>query len=256
MRNQTHEADYQLIERFLNFELNEQELIAFDQRMENDETFRKRFYRYQEMEKMVTEQFLGNHSNTEQHTNTPKQIPPKVAKRASLVRWVGIAASILVVAIMGWFLYPSDPILSLSQLAASYWSSTQYQTLDRVSGLRSTTSNPSSFNKGLALYLKKQYNGSLAKLQQVTTSSEEYYKARLLEGQIYFIQQKWSSAIQAFESILRSDKASNKDLARWFQALAYLSLDNKVKAKANLDTILLQQYPIAKTAKQLLEQLK
>ena len=127
MSSSTKEKDYALIERFFEFDLSDEELMQFEQRMEGDPTFQKRFQIFKEMDQEIESTFLDSKNREEVKikikTTLEKESPTLSPKQKifSIRRIMSMAAAvaILLVSIFGIrnFLQPINP----SAIAMSYW---------------------------------------------------------------------------------------------------------------------------------------
>lgn len=96
--------DFELIGRFLDFDLTEEELKLFEERMENDKVLQKRFRLFQEMSQHIDET-SSNTALEEVKANfksTDQQAEPKVKIRPlHLRRMIGIAAAVALLLVFG-----------------------------------------------------------------------------------------------------------------------------------------------------------
>lgn len=255
-------ADYELIQRFFEWELSDEERQAFEQRMESDTTFLQRIESYQAVDEQIELQF-NQHENAKKQQlkrdwKNTKHEPTKVRPLAPRKRWLrmtGIAASLLLLIALTWWLLPSTKHNSPQILAQTYYQKTGHQ---GVSTFRSSAEqNPTdkTLEKASTAFQAKQYGQALDMLKAIPSIYPLYHQVLLLRGQCYFGLGNWAEAIQQFQAVIDAPEGGRKDLALWYQALTYLQQEEVERAKQNLENIVAERYPIAKEAEQLLETL-
>ncbi len=250
MAYHARQSDDDLIQRFFDFELNKEELAAFEERLQTDEQFFElvSIYKYAEekIEKGLTPAaFQANEAwkqaweqslvEAEEVKNTAKvrtidgqrhwpmtaavNSPSKVKTIGEQWSWLMIAASICILLISGLLLWNTTSKPNYKQLAEDY-----YLPIEKTT--RSTTTNVPTVDKNMQL---------------------------IVEGQNLFQEDKKDEAIATFQAVIDSTNSGHKDLAYWYQALVYLSMENVGAAKANLQHIIEYDYPMADDANDLLQ---
>lgn len=247
-----HTADYELIRRFFDFELNDEELASVEQRMETDAAFLERMRIYEQTASELEGQLVA--AMPKPQIAKTVQLAPRqqTPTRFNYVRALAAGLAVVIAAAFGIWLFTqnvSDP----KTLAQNYWTQSESITF---SNLRTTTTDNSITMLASAsdLFQEKQYASALAQLVEVKVDDANYHKAQLLSGQILFEQDEFQQAIQSFQNVVDHPNNEHNDYAYWYQALAYLKLGNKDAAIRNLKYIEEQQYAI-KSAAKLLEDL-
>ncbi|MEL6924946.1 MAG: tetratricopeptide repeat protein [Bacteroidota bacterium] len=228
IRNQ--QEDFELIERFLEFELSAEELAAFEKRMDDDAVLQRRFQLYQEMSKTV-EQASGSSENATLQTDLKNAIFKKAEsttattaskeakiRRMPMGRVLALAASVIILLGIGWWLMmDSGNFDTAPELAAHFWQQT-----DRTHLVDGTvrSDNPEDPNEVARLFFQ-----SIERLQ-----SAGDYPAMVAELQRY---------TSATPPILFEDDAE------WMLALAYLGTNDLENARAKLKEIV-TKYPARK----------
>jgi len=104
------------------------------------------------------------------------------------------------------------------------------------------------------LYAQKNYTEALTGLEAITASSNVYAEMLLLKGVIQYELNKYEDAIQSYNNYIELDTVP-QDMVLWYQALAYIEIEQIDKAKSNLQSIIDNDYNKAEIAKSLLEKL-
>lgn len=246
-------SDYELIQRFFDFELNEEEAIQFDRRTETDLQFQKKIELYKYVEHKVTKDFksdaLAMKAVKTQAWQRQLGNNPIPKRRIGIYQpWRAIAA-VVVITLISYLAIQNlgNDKLSYTKLALNTWED-DYPALVE----RSLTSprEQSKFMDAINSYKAQKYKASLQLLEGITDE-----RALLLKGQVLFRSGKNNKAIAIFQSIIDSQDGGQKDMAYWYQALVYLYLENIGAAKQNLNWIQQENYPMAKDASWLLQEL-
>lgn len=264
------EKDYQLIQRFFDFELDDKELEAVTQRLETDDTFRKRMRHYETVETYVDEKFNVK-ERAVQPSETSKIVPlnakattrtnnrqGKGRSSATGIRNLMRLAAVLVILIISVFvarfvLNQSDP----AYLSQRYWNET-----DKVvfNGTRMSNAETSDMEalliRASAFFLAKDYQATLNALDSVTAANVLFDRAALLRGEAYFALEAYDTAIENFQLVLADEQSSFEDVALWFQALAYIKQGELGAAEQNLELLIEEKYPQAEKASELLEKIR
>lgn len=255
--------DYELIQRFFEWELSDEERQAFEQRMESDTTFLQRIESYQAIDEQIELQFNQNETAKQQKIKkdwkNTKHEPTKVRPLASRKRWLrmtGIAASFLLLIALAWWLLPSNTTTSPQILASAYYQKTGHQSVSTFRSSAEQNPTDKTLEKASTAFKAKQYTQALDMLQAIPSIYPLYHQVVLLRGQCYFGLENWIEAVQQFQAVIDAPEGGRKDLALWYQALTYLQQEEVEKAKQNLENIVAERYPIAKEAELLLKEIK
>lgn len=246
--------NYDLIQHFKEVEMTEEELLAFDQRVEKDAVLREQMTRYTVMEDFIDEQFntLERQNTMRTHFQTLVQ-----ERKLQLVGWrtLAMAASLAGLAIGIYFIAMSLSKTTV-QLADDYlkdsknvlFSNTKAPDVELLASERTLIA-------ASALVEQDSFGAALKLLQMIPNDDSIALSATLLKGQIAIAQKSWYVAIASFQTLLDTPENPYNDVALWYQALAYLQLNDLQKAKINLNRLVEEKYPQAEAAAALLEQL-
>lgn len=252
--------EYEDINRFFEFDMDEEELNELDKKLEEDPDFFNKLQTLQFVEKELEAQFgtIGRKHKQQIKSGWKTAIPNAEKKSNPLkVSWkrnLSIAASFLVlVAALVWFTYSSPP--SPQQLAQQYWQATPIETIVNIRSITPLPNEQQTLQQTINLLTNKEYQSALDILNQLTVTKENISQVNLLKGQAYFGLNQLQLAVEAYQSVLDQPINGQKDIAYWLQALAYLQKGEKVKAQSNLNIITQERYGMTSQAEKLLEQL-
>jgi tetratricopeptide (TPR) repeat protein len=232
------EKDYELIQRYFDFELEEQELEIVNRRMEEDAAFLERMRIFRSTEEGVLA--IGSAQRT------AKTVPlSNTRKQGNRTRWRALAAAVtlLIGSAFAFWLF-SNPTLSPEELADSYWAESESVTFSNLRSSDSASGASTALVKASDQFRQQNFLASLETLAAFSPTAADYHKATLLKGQIYFEQGEYETAIEEFQNTIDHLNNEYNDWAYWYQALAYLKVDEVELAKENLEVMEAQRYSI------------
>ncbi|MEM1327260.1 MAG: tetratricopeptide repeat protein [Bacteroidota bacterium] len=237
-------TDYDLIQRFLDFELSEAELAIVEQRLKNDAVFQERLARYQAME-----------SHIEGGNIKEARVVALPTVRSIWKRGTAIAAMIvLAIGLLFVLRLFSTDHEGAQVLAQNYWEgqkewSTQIRTFSET-----LTAQDSLFKVAITAAENENWEVALAHLNQLQLIDNQLVDTYLLKGKIYQAQADYEAAIREYDQFITTSN-SRQDEAYWYRALAYIQSGEFDKAKSDLELIIAADYPFAERAKELLRKL-
>lgn len=254
-----YKEDYKLIQDFFEFELTEKEVQDFEYRMEVDRYFFQKVQAYDFVNEKIAKDFTGV-SFEEKRPLQEKwlaELERENNKRAPLKPariWWAMAATIgvLVIAI-AWLGQSENNEITYKQLALNKWEDTQENFTQRSS---IHIANHVVFANAIKSYQLQKYEDCLSQLMHVDSTFSFYEQALLLNGQAHFRLEELDQAIVNFEEIIEFKDSELRDIAYWNQALVHIYMENIGEAKQVLNLIIEDNYPLAKKAQELLNQLQ
>ncbi len=252
-------SDYELIQRFFEFELNEKEVQDFEERMEIDRRFFQKIQAYDFVDKKIDKDFTGNtfedKATLQQqwHTELSKQ-ERKIATLKPSKKWWLMAASIAVIVSAAlWTITLLNSKTNYQELALDKWKDAPELSTNR--SFVSTDINPMLID-AIASYEAEEYEACLSGLTKIETDTAIQEQVLLLRGQTFFRLEQPTQALVAFQQVLDLEDGGKQDIAYWSQALIHIHMENIGEAKRVLQIIIDENYyPLAKDAKALLQQL-
>lgn len=251
--------NFELIQRYFDFELNDQELADVEQRLQNDEAFLEDMRLYNEMSSFIEEQLPSASAvatpatdKMEQSANTAKVIQLDAKPRqSSLSKWilrVAAVAMLLLASIVALRLFNTT---NSSDLAQQFWDNSEKTLFTNVRSDQAET----LIQQASVAFVAGDYASTLKITSEILTTDATTLNALLLRGQTYFELEDYEAAIRDFEDVVSVVNNDYQDVAHWYLALAQLKIDDTTAAKQQLELIIDKQYPQMKQAKTLLEQL-
>lgn len=235
--------DYQLIQRFFEFELNEQELEDVEKKMETNPAFLKKIRLYQ----FVEEKLEGK---TQEKEKWKAVLRSPTIKKWHWSKVSAIAASLLIlVGLTLWLFTYSSKSSNLQQVTTNYWTTSTDNFNHSISSNQMSKGEVNQFIQIVETIEKKQYNKAL----ELLTPFDKTAKTLLLEGQCLYARKDYFLAAQKFQMVIDTPNGKYKDLGYQLLALTYLKQEDCKNATKNLRIIIQEEYPFANNAKKLLE---
>ncbi len=246
--------DLQLIERFFERELTEQELTDFEARLKVDTDFAEKVerfgYAHQEVEKIYyTNERQAFKEKWASILDAEEEAPPQKVRtlRHYALR---IAAAILLilgmVVVMNQFSPSND---NFQAIAVQKWEQSEMTITMRNKS--QPVPGAVIWDKAEKAYKERQFSEALGILDLLGDDPD----ALLWKGRCHFELRQTPEAISHFEAVIQHKDGGKKDLALWYQALVYLYDNDVDAARKNLNIIIENKYPKARDAAKLLEEL-
>lgn len=258
------EKDYELLERFFSFSMDEKERIAMEVKLDSDPLWKEKMRRYQEVENQLGMQFGKEGEAISEEVRNGWKTPVssgrsgKSEKSPLQIKWrqiLSIAAAFLMIAVVSFWIFQMNTTSNAQQLAMEMWQQTPIQNSLSVRSENDLTTTQKQLQKALVDYANKDYQAVLTQLDDILPSSDIYAQSLLLRGQSYFGLHQMQNAIASYHSLIDLPNGNAKDLAYWLQALAYLQVDNQAAARVNLQFLIDGKYGFAPKAEELLKQM-
>lgn len=257
------EKDSNLILRFFSRELEAEERDAFEQKINEDPSFVKRFKAYRLVKGMVDQAYDDGYK-AEQITRWNDDL--RTYKSKKLYRRLMMAAGLSIAIIACFFLLLDDAFIEKEEpkpispiaLAQEAWSISP--TLN-YSNNRSTEDSPDAYYRSLLAesfdnYSSGAYSDAIMVLDTFAVGMPYLEDAQLLRGlSLYALGQKEEALIE-MEAVIQSEKDRKKGHALWYAALIHLELEEVEQARSYLERILKDQYATSAQAKKILEKIQ
>lgn len=238
--------DYKLIERFFEFELDEEELIEFEQRLEVDIHFSKRVRAFNYVDEKVDKEFTPTSFREMQKKQQKwkeelKKTPMPITIMTSTKMWQTLAASLALFLVAGglWMSKMSNSAY-YDDLAQVTW-----EDVDTIIGEEITAGSVTRAGE------EKESVSQVAKSDSLLRVGKLLFKENKLEASLIPFQ----TIIDMEENEEEGEDKVKKDLAYWYQALVYVRMNKIWNARKNLSHIIAEKYPLDDEAKKLYYQL-
>lgn len=251
---------YETIHRYLKGELGEQERIAFEKRMDEDEQLRqdvsleRKLLRAVELagdqnlkrqitavhEKLTDEGFFEQKPQTQppslSNTIKPKNVIP-------MKRILAIAAAVLLLTATAWWLWFSPEAISPDEAYAKYYKPERTHLKAILADLESfgmvaDTTAEDSLREALLLYDNFDYDAAIEALDNYLLNHPDDDTARLYLGLSHLNQSRYTLAAKILSPLSIKEDFSLKNEAKWYLGLCYLKFDKKTKEAIQLFEIL------------------
>jgi len=119
----TEEKDIEFIKRYLHFELSEEELTSFDQRVNTDPEFASKVMRYQDSDHIVTKAFKTPSQKERSEQWKTMLHPEKDHSKTKNIswRWLGSVAAVVLALFGLWQLLDTSQKPDIAKLIEASW---------------------------------------------------------------------------------------------------------------------------------------
>jgi hypothetical protein len=224
-----------IIEAYLNNELEVDERIAFENRIGQEPDLLEEITLHRQIRGFVKETEVNKLKSQVKNWMLEEEVKPKKITLFSSTNLLRIAASIVLISGLGWYYFNSQT------------SDNQYLT-ELIGQNPGTLQGKDDSNTWTPLFQEKKYAEviSIINKKEIRTSEEVYYL-----GLSYAAENDYSKAVAQFsKSILQDSIYAEK--ANWALALVYLKQNNEILAKPLLEKIADSDSEFSEKAKSLL----
>ncbi len=234
MRDQ--EEDIKLITRFFDLGLSEEELTAFEKRMEQDPEFKNKVQTYQDAHSIVQNKY---HDKTEKSRikkweNLLDKQEDVTSSKGISWKWIGSIAALFAIVFSVWQITSVFQEPNMDQLIAASW--------DKNVGLGYYTNRSDGQNMGqekieaaYLAYKDKKYS-DVKELLQDFKDGEAYFEDAVLLSALANHKVGDSKKALNLLNTLNKDKTSTiAKTAQWYKGLIYLEMGDELSAKKFLE---------------------
>jgi len=230
MMNQ--EEDIELITRFFELDLSEEELIAFEKKASQDPEFQSKIVTYEEAKSIVAKEFEGK--NNQSRISAWKNLLDKQETRKSSNyiswKWMGGIAAGFAILFSIWQVNNVFQEPNMDTLIAHSW--------DKNVGLgyytnRSDAQNPSQekiVNAYLA-YKDKKYKTAIDLLQYFKDDEQYFEDAVLIKALAIHKIGDSKKALDLLNTLTKNTTSNIAKTANWYKGLIHLDLGDHAAAK-------------------------
>lgn len=221
-----HNIDIDEVRDYLQDRLSPARKREIDEQIANDPAYAQEFDQQKELVESMTifyrDRLKKRLQEEERSGRSPKSVP---IKSSSSRRWWAMAASLVLIAVSGYFLFFSGP--SSGDLFDDYYRP-YYNVLS--GGERAPGSEGSD---AMALYDQGRYKEAISVFQQEIndTDSPESTALTFYLGLSYLASNQSSMAIEQLEKVISGQFMVLHEPAKWYLGLAYLQSDDPENAK-------------------------
>ena len=250
------EEKYNLIEKYLDQKMTENERIEFEQIMKNDSELKAEVALHQEVGETLKgdkiHQLRDVLKETDRNWGAEKKEQKGVARTINFRRIIAIAATVLLLVMTYQFFFSGGGSMSNEQLFADNFQ--PYQMLLSQRGISEGEKDLVLENAVLA-YSKGNYQSAASSFQQLSQNDPNDISFQFYLAVAQLGAKENDASISLFQNIISTEGHPFKEQSQWYLALAFLQNNNMESAKKSLDEIQSGQFKY-KEAQQILKQLK
>ncbi len=226
-------TDVELIDKYFEFQLSEEELVAFEKRILVDSEFEQKVLTYYESE-VTTNVLFENHEQQQRAQKWKELLDKEHTPKSKVIslkwQWIsGIAASILIIFGIWQFNTKTEP-LDLTIALESAWNKKvglDYNTLR--SSVKDSLKN--QIVNAYRNYENKKYDSTLVILNHFKKTSPYYEDALLLRGLSLYENGFIEVSLKTLDTLVNYPTQKKAKVALWYQGLIYLKEGNLIAAK-------------------------
>ncbi len=223
--NHSHisQQDFELIDRFLNKNLNKIEIANFEKRLLSDKTFNQNYKEQKLLSNAIEEQVLSNKLNHFHEKATSKVVSINNSP-SSKYRKLAIAASIAIIIGLGGFWFYNQPT-SNQKVFATYFKPDP--------GLATTmgTTTEYKFLDAMVDYKQGNYEKAIKKWEPLSKNNPTNDSINYFMGVANLANNDANSAIKYLIPVSKNEVSVFNKEANFYLGLAYLKIDNVELAK-------------------------
>lgn len=211
--------------RYLEGDMNVQEMASFEKRFESDSNLKERVFLHQRMdialgnqEEVSLESSLRAMMDRMGEVEEPEE--EEVPKRFNPRLWWGVAASVLLLAVVGISLYASSSSQSGQELFAEH-----YQAYDASNELRTADSIPKRLlDDAFDAYNAADFSNALLAFNEILSVDANHVRARFYAGICQLELQDYAKARSSFTYVIQDQKNLYINQSSWYLGLVCLSV--------------------------------
>ncbi|MCB0662369.1 MAG: hypothetical protein KDC24_06495 [Saprospiraceae bacterium] len=229
------EEQYEKIEAYLEGTLNEEEKLAFEKEMSEDQALKNAVALEKDLQTFLPDTAeLAFRQNLEQVNKNWKN---KQGGSTISMRWFSIAAGMLLVfGFSFWKTIFSPAPLNNQELFAAHFEPYQ-MVLNTRSGGQLEGENQLKLNEALEAYADKNYSKAAIAFQNLAEIEPDNELYELYSGLSHLAAGHADTSIEILEVLQRKSSPSLREQIQWYLGLAYLKNDQKEEAKRTLSSI-------------------
>jgi len=219
------QKDFELIDRYINNDLSENEKIDFENRLNSDSKFKQHFKEQLLLSQAIEEQVLTGKLNEFHKEATTKVI--SINNNSSFYRKLAVAASIAILIGIGGFLFLNKPTNN-EKVFATYFKPDP--------GLATTmgTTTQFEFLDAMVDYKQGNYAKAIKKWEPILKYNPTNDSLNYFIGVAYLADENEKSAIKHLIPVTKNSNSVFVKDAYFYLGLAYLKSGNLELAKKNL----------------------
>lgn len=238
------EKRFELIEQYLQGKLDPHTLQKFRVELKNDPHLANEVNLHRELAKAIMESDVDQFRKNVDRIIKTRESPLFESKKL----WFGLAASVLVLFVIGVVLFWIRSHQSEEELFQSY-----FQPYNDVLTTRSETSIDQKIYLGMAYYRDSEYDLAIQVLEEIESDTQGGELISFYLGICYLASGSTSQAIETLDKLSQNEML--KEQSQWYKALALIRDGQRSKAREILVRISQAQTLYSNQAQNLIDQL-
>ncbi|KAA1247535.1 tol-pal system YbgF family protein [Aquimarina sp. RZ0] len=229
------EKDIALINKYLDFQLSEKELVSFEKKLTTDTNFFQKLQTYQQSETIVTQAFENSkHQKRTEQWDKILDSEEKLEKKHIPWRWIGGIAAGFILVLSIWQFNNGQQEPDINTRIADAWNKKIGLSYNIIRG-----ENKDSIRQIIRSAFEKYENGDyqkvITKLKDINQTQEAYEDALLLRGLSLYRTGNTTAALQTLDSLIQHPTGRKSYVAKWYEGLIYLDEGNLKAARQFLE---------------------
>lgn len=228
------QSTYESIERYLSGEMQGQERAEFQARIDKDPVFSAEVRLHREIAETIADEQTLDFSALVADVVNPQADSQQLhaAPRRSRSPWLAIAAAVLLLALVGIFIFRSggaDPQALYTQHFSAYEAPIEFRGGDSTLAAIYET----AFDR----YQSADYPAAITEFETILQSNPQDLSARFYLSVSQLAEGRGSDAEQGFRDLLAADAPTWRSQSSWYLSLALLQQGKETEAKAELQKL-------------------
>ena len=212
--------DIDLIEKYLNGELTDTEMQGLDNRLVEDADLDVELQRRQTahtaLDYMVAKNLKAQLQDLEEQSNV---VSINRGRRKRLMV-LSVAASVLVLAVAVYFIFPQGPMTN-PELASAYYELPDYNSR----GANDALSEQAALDAGISALQDNNTAEAISKLSTITSDNPYFILAQYYLGHALYADGQFDQAVERFAIVGNSNDLRYSEEAQWYELLSCLAQD-------------------------------
>lgn len=231
---------YDLIERYLSKELSGEELQNFEEKISNDDELKMEINLHQQLAETLKGDDIHDFRNKIKSVDSQWERPGEKQNGGQVFRLnfrkvMAIAAGVALLIFAGQYLFSEGQSSSPEQLFANHYE--PYQMVLNQRSIDDEENSNTLINHAVQAYANGNYGEAAETFNRLLEPNPDNVAFKFYEAISHLSDNKPTTAIPIFESLVSQSGHLFEEQSRWYLALAYLKNGEKEKAVSSFNQI-------------------